>query len=63
MLEQAQQTQSLCITMITFVQLWSSVEDVGTMLYKCYTNVFVFADGGGGMVSFAHGSSHHMSLI
>ena len=32
----AQQTQNICIT---FVQCWTSVEDVGTTLYKCYTNV------------------------
>ena len=31
----AQQTQNICIT---FVQCWSNVEDVGTTLYKCYTN-------------------------
>ena len=32
----AQQTQNICIT---FVQPWSSVEDVGPTLYKYYTNV------------------------
>ena len=28
-----QQTQNICIT---FVQCWTSVEDVGPELYKCY---------------------------
>ena len=27
----------------TFVQFWTNVEDVVPTLYKCYTNVFVFA--------------------
>ena len=31
-----QQTQSICIT---FVQCRTNVEDVGPILYKCYTNV------------------------
>ena len=31
-----QQTQNICITL---VQCWTSVEDVGPTLYKCYTNV------------------------
>ena len=31
-----QQTQNICMT---FVQCWTSVEDVGPTLYKCYTNV------------------------
>ena len=26
-----------------FVQRWTNVEDVGPALYKCYTNVFLFA--------------------
>ena len=30
------QTQNICIT---FVQCRTNVEDVGPMLYKCYTNV------------------------
>ena len=29
-------TQNICIT---FVQCWTTVEDVGPTLYKCYTNV------------------------
>ena len=32
----SQQTQNICIT---FVQRWSSFEDVGPSLYECYTNV------------------------
>ena len=32
----SQQTQN---TFITFIQCWSSVEDVGPTLYKCYTHV------------------------
>ena len=32
----AQQTQNICIT---FIQCWTNVEDVGPMLYKCYTNI------------------------
>ena len=32
----SQQTQNICIT---FVQCWTNVEDVGSRLYKCYTNV------------------------
>ena len=32
----SQQTQNICIT---FVKCWANVEDVGTTLYKCYTNV------------------------
>ena len=31
----SQQTQNI---LITFVQRWSSVEDIGPTLYKCYTN-------------------------
>ena len=27
----------------TFVQCWTKVKDVEVMLYKCYTNIFVFA--------------------
>ena len=30
-----QQTQNICMT---FEQCWTSVEDVGPTLYKCYTN-------------------------
>ena len=30
----SQPTQNICVTV---VQCWSSVEDVGLMLYKCYT--------------------------
>ena len=33
---QSQQTRSICIA---FVQCWTYVEDVGSKLYKCYTNV------------------------
>ena len=32
--------QNICMT---FVQCWTNVEDVGPTLYKCYTNVFLFA--------------------
>ena len=32
----AQQTQNICIT---FIQCWTNVEDVGSMLFKYYTNV------------------------
>ena len=32
----AQQTQHICIT---FIQCCANVEDVGSTLYKCYTNV------------------------
>ena len=31
-----QQTQNICIT---FIQSWTSVEDVAPMLFKCYINV------------------------
>ena len=31
-----QWTQNICIT---FVQRWTNVEDVGSTMYKCYTNV------------------------
>ena len=31
----AQQAQNICIP---FIQRWTNVEDVGTTLYKCYTN-------------------------
>ena len=31
----AQQTQNICIT---FIQRWTSVEDAGPALDKCYTN-------------------------
>ena len=37
--EAAQQTQ---IIRIAFVQLWTSVDDVGPTLHKCYTNVLCF---------------------
>ena len=40
----AQQTQNMCIT---FVQCWTNVEDVGPMLYKCYTNGLCLLDGQG----------------
>ena len=33
---QSQQTQNICITSL---QCWTNVEDVGSSLYKCYTNV------------------------
>ena len=36
----SQRTQNNCIT---FVQRRPNVFDVGPTLYKCYTNVFVFA--------------------
>ena len=36
----SQQTQNICTT---FVQRRPNVSDVGPTLYKCYTNVFVFA--------------------
>ena len=36
MLPYEQQTQNICIT---FMQCWTSVEDVGPTLYKCYANV------------------------
>ena len=29
---------NICI--VTFVQCWTNVEDVGPTLYKCYSNVF-----------------------
>ena len=35
-----QQTQHICIT---FVLRRPNVEDVGSALYKCYTNVLCFA--------------------
>ena len=35
-LKPTQQTQNICIT---FVQCRTNVEDVGSTLYKCYTNV------------------------
>ena len=41
----SQQTQNMCIT---FVQRRPSVKDVGSMFYKCYTNVLCFA----GMLPF-----------
>ena len=31
-----QQTHNICIT---FIKRWTNVEDVGSTLYKCYTNV------------------------
>ena len=37
----SQQTQNVCITFIQniVIQCWNNVEDIGQMLYKCYTNV------------------------
>ena len=35
--DSSQQTQNICVT---FIQCWTNVEDVGSTLYKCYTNVF-----------------------
>ena len=44
-----QQTQNICIT---FVQCWTSVEDVGPTLYKCYTNVLCKLGITSGLVDF-----------
>ena len=33
----SQQTQNICIT---FVQCWTTVENTGLTLYKCFTNAF-----------------------
>ena len=45
-----QQTQNICVT---FIQCWYNVEEIGSTLYKCYTNVLCLLGSGRCTVSTA----------
>ena len=57
---ESQWTQNICIT---FVQCWTSVEDAGPTLYKCYTNILCLLHCKWANISYYSTSLEHFLVI